>query len=103
MLDGDYHDGKRGNEIEKCYQCAKKKGFSIFAMQYGGACQADDRGLYDKDGTSDACWGGGLGGPFANDVYKIIEEPSTSEIPTITENQSTAQEPLSGGKDLLNH
>ena len=102
LLDGDYHDGKRANEIEMCYLCAKKKGFSIFSIQYGGACQADDRGLYDKYGASDACWGGGLGGPFANDVYKIIEETFTPEKPTITESPSTAQKPLPDGKAFLN-
>ena len=72
-------------------------------MQYGGACQADDRGLYDKDGTSDACWGGGLGGPFANDVYKIIEEATTSAKPITSEILPTTQEPLSDGKTFSNY
>ena len=75
MLDGYY--ANRVKAIEKCYQCALERNFTIFALQNGGMCRADNKGLYAKHGVSSACSGSGKGGPWANDVYKII--PGTPE------------------------
>ena len=69
LLDGD-HWKQRVDAIEKCYRCAKSKGFTTFALMYGGACNADDAGTYAKYGESSVCTDG-KGGPWANDVYMM--------------------------------
>ena len=50
--------------------CAKKRGYTMFAVQYGGTCRADNKGTYGKHNTSTVC-SNGLGGGYANDVYII--------------------------------
>ena len=78
MLDG--HHQSRVEAIEKCYQCVLDKNFTIFALQGGGNCRADNKGLYAKYGVSSACRGNGKGGPYANDVYKTISgTPKTGD------------------------
>ena len=59
--------------IEKCYIAAKSFGYSVFAIQNGGACRSSStaESTYNKYGPSTACLGDGEGGPFANDVYQI--------------------------------
>ena len=61
----------RNDAIDKCYHCAKKEGYKVFAVQDDGDCHADSVGDYSKHGTSTGCYGKGRGGIFANDVYRI--------------------------------
>ena len=61
----------RVEAIEKCYQCAKDKGFTIFALQNGGECRADEDGAYDKYGGPTGGCINGTGGGHRNDVYRI--------------------------------
>eukprot|EP00058_Branchiostoma_floridae_P000553 XP_002586041.1 hypothetical protein BRAFLDRAFT_110129 [Branchiostoma floridae] len=70
-LDGDYKS--RENPIEKCYQVALSRGFTVFAVQAGGWCggSADGLNTYNKYGPSTTCASDGEGGPYGNEVYKI--------------------------------
>jgi hypothetical protein len=69
-LDGEYK--KRQDPINKCFQVAKSKGHKIFAIQDGGWCASTaDLGSYNKYGNANEC-ADGKGGPWANDVYKIL-------------------------------
>ena len=61
----------RDSAIDKCYHCAKKAGYKVFAVQDDGDCHADSLGDYSKHGKSTKCFGKGRGGIFANDVYRI--------------------------------
>ncbi|XP_035667178.1 uncharacterized protein LOC118409908 isoform X2 [Branchiostoma floridae] len=72
-LDGGYHDRK--NAIEKCYQVAKERGFSVFALQNGGHCRSSaSAGLtYKTYGPSTSCGTDGEGGPWGNQVYQITD------------------------------
>ena len=45
-------------------------GFTLFAVQNGGECWADNAGTYGKYGPSEKCRDG-KGGDHANDVYNI--------------------------------
>ena len=71
ILDGNYQH--RSNAVEKCYQAAKKRGFSVFAVQNGGWCAASATAqiTFNKYGRSSACVSDGEGGPWANQVYHI--------------------------------
>ena len=63
---------KRNDAINKCFECARNHGFSVFALQDGGQCVGgNDVESYKKYGRSDACKSGGKGGPYANQVYGI--------------------------------
>ncbi|XP_019616699.1 PREDICTED: uncharacterized protein LOC109464206 [Branchiostoma belcheri] len=71
---GDMHNYKtRSNAVEKCYQAAKSRSFTVFAVQYGGQCfgSADGHNTYCKYGRSTACQADGKGGTWANEVYRI--------------------------------
>nr|XP_039248870.1 uncharacterized protein LOC120326615 [Styela clava] len=65
----------RHNAIQRCAQYAKSKGYSVFAVQNGGWCatskNAED--TFDKYGPSSSCRKNGEGGPWANQVYKLME------------------------------
>ena len=52
---------------------ARKRGYKVFAVQNGGECFLRPRTkiTYNKYGRSTKCRGG-KGGPWANDVYKLI-------------------------------
>lgn len=64
-----YHERKQ--PISKCADVAKRLGLKVFAIQNGGQCfgGADDNS-YKRYGSSENC-GDGVGGPLANDVYKL--------------------------------
>ncbi|KAI8492037.1 hypothetical protein Bbelb_304100 [Branchiostoma belcheri] len=70
-LDGDYEERK--NAVKKCYQVARSRWFTVFALQDGGQCfgSADAQNTYKKYGPSTACKGDGKGGGWANKVYQI--------------------------------
>ena len=69
ILDGAY--SARQDAIKKCYTVAKAKGDKIFALQDGGWCaSAPDENSYNKYGAATNC-SNGLGGGWANDVYRI--------------------------------
>nr|XP_039249479.1 uncharacterized protein LOC120327143 isoform X1 [Styela clava] len=66
----------RKEAIQKCGNYAKSKGYSVFAVQNGGWCatsiNAED--TFDKYGPYSTCRKDGEGGPWGNQVYKIVEE-----------------------------
>ncbi|XP_078703706.1 uncharacterized protein LOC144928887 [Branchiostoma floridae x Branchiostoma belcheri] len=72
-LDGSH--AARSNAIEKCYQVARSRGFTVFAVQDGGRCagSADGHNTYNKHGPSTDCGTDGQGGPWANEVYQITD------------------------------
>ncbi|XP_035695746.1 uncharacterized protein LOC118429374 [Branchiostoma floridae] len=74
-LDGFYK--ARANAIEKCYQVARSRGFTVFAVQDGGWCAGSANALntYRKYGPSRTCAADGEGGPWGNAVYKITGGP----------------------------
>ncbi|XP_035674439.1 uncharacterized protein LOC118414482 isoform X3 [Branchiostoma floridae] len=76
-LDGSYT--ARADAIEKCYQVAKSRGYSVFAVQNGGWCAGSANALstYRKYGRSSACGKDGEGGGWANEVYLITGAPIT--------------------------
>ena len=63
----------RTNVIEKCALAARKRGFHMFAVQYGGQCMASVTAekTFNKYGKSDNCLNDGKGGRWANNVYII--------------------------------
>jgi len=71
ILDGSYTH--RVNPIAKCAVAALSWGFNMFAVQHGGQCLASATAplTFYKYGKSTACWSGGEGGPWANEVYVI--------------------------------
>nr|XP_002732012.1 PREDICTED: uncharacterized protein LOC100374260 [Saccoglossus kowalevskii] len=72
-LDGSY--GSRAYPIEKCAQAARARGFKMFGVQNGGWCASSENAeeTYTKYGTSTACKSDGEGGPWANDVYILLD------------------------------
>ena len=72
ILDGAYW--LRANPIAKCAAAAMRRGYHMFAVQNSGWCAASKTAhrTFDKYGTSTACWNGGEGGPWANEVYFIV-------------------------------
>lgn len=65
----DYHIRK--TPISKCADIARGLGYKIFAIQNGGQCfSGPESKNYKKYGPSDKCRNG-VGGPLANDVYKL--------------------------------
>ncbi|XP_035696701.1 neurocan core protein-like [Branchiostoma floridae] len=70
-LDG--HFFYRQNGIEKCYQVALSRGFTVFGVTYGGACvgSADGHNKYMKRRRTTGCTRDGKGGHMAIEVYQI--------------------------------
>ncbi|XP_035677116.1 uncharacterized protein LOC118416147 [Branchiostoma floridae] len=70
-LDGHY--STRQDPIGKCYQVARSRGFTVFAVQNGGWCAGSANGhtTYNKHGASTGCGADGEGGGMANEVYQI--------------------------------
>ena len=52
-LDGDYRN--RLDPINKCYLCAKEKGFNLFVLQNGGECLVDITASFNEHEISSAC------------------------------------------------
>jgi len=71
ILDGSYT--VRENPLAKCNDAAAAKGYTIFAVQDGGAClsSSDAKAKYKTYGKSTACNANGNGGAMANNVYEI--------------------------------
>jgi len=63
----------RSDPILKCGQVARKRGYTVFAIQSGGMCFGGPRAEIDyrKHGVSRKCQDG-LGGAYANSVYRLI-------------------------------
>ncbi|XP_078602190.1 uncharacterized protein LOC144876595 isoform X2 [Branchiostoma floridae x Branchiostoma japonicum] len=74
-LDGRYES--RTDAVRKCRDAAAKRGYTVFAIQNGGWCAASADALqtYHRYGRSDACRADGEGGPWANEVYRIVTGP----------------------------
>ncbi|XP_035682150.1 uncharacterized protein LOC118419725 isoform X2 [Branchiostoma floridae] len=74
-LDGRYES--RTDAVRKCRDAAARRGYTVFAIQNGGWCAASANALqtYHRYGRSDACRADGEGGPWANEVYKIVTGP----------------------------
>ncbi|XP_066302872.1 uncharacterized protein [Branchiostoma lanceolatum] len=68
-LDGKFW--RRTNPIQKCYQVALSRGFTLFAVRNGQCFGAPGGNNYKKYGPSTACKPSGEGGPWVNEVYKI--------------------------------
>ena len=68
LLKGAYR--RRRYAIEKCGAAAKRRGYSVFAIQHGGWCASARYAFrtYRKYGKSRKCRNG-KGGPWANSVY----------------------------------
>ena len=66
------HYKRRQNPVQQCYNAAKAKGFSYFAVQDGGQCMssATAQNDYKKLGKFRECTSS-KGGPMANYVWKI--------------------------------
>lgn len=60
------------NAVAKCAKLARKRGYKVFALQYGGQCFSGARAHlgYSRYGPSNKCRRG-LGGAYANDVYRV--------------------------------
>ncbi|KAI8490320.1 hypothetical protein Bbelb_320580 [Branchiostoma belcheri] len=74
---GDMHSYQaRSDAIEKCFQAAKSRSFTVFAVQHGGQCfgSANGHNTYFKFGRSTACEADGKGGTWANEVYRITTQ-----------------------------
>jgi len=86
ILDGSY--GMRENPIEKCYEAANTRRFSVFAVQDGGWCASSllAAQTFDKYGNSSDCKSDGEGGPWANQVYLITSKLMVT-FPTIRRNK----------------
>jgi len=71
ILDGSYQH--RVSPIAKCAVAAMKRGYHMFAVQNGGQCFSSATAplTFNRYGESTACWNGGEGGPWANEVYFI--------------------------------
>ncbi|XP_066297373.1 uncharacterized protein [Branchiostoma lanceolatum] len=77
-LDGKY--GERQNAIDKCYQVALSRGFTVFAVQHSGQCFGSaDANTYNKHGPSTGCAADGEGGRSANEVYQITADGNWSQ------------------------
>ncbi|KAL5248306.1 hypothetical protein ACHWQZ_G017479 [Mnemiopsis leidyi] len=69
--------------VENCHDLAATRGNSVFAVQYMTQCYtaADAEATYQKFGQSSDCHNG-VGGSWANDVYKIVScPPDTADEP----------------------
>ena len=62
------------NPIEKCHTLAAGRGYNYFAVQARTECfTADNAGkTYKTYGRSNKCDRKGVGGTWAQDVYKIV-------------------------------
>ena len=60
------------SSVGKCADVAKELGYKLFAIQNGGHCMSSPlaESTYMKVGSSDKCKNG-IGGPTANDVYRL--------------------------------
>lgn len=74
LLDGSYM--QRAAAIRRCAKAAYDLHLHVFAVQNGGQCLGgtDANLSYNKYGSSTQCQGNGRGGPWANQVYKIISK-----------------------------
>ena len=75
LLRGNYQ--RRKFSIQKCALDAAKYAFKVFGVQNGGWCASGAHAFrtYAKYGASNRCRNG-KGGPWANDVYRIIGQLS---------------------------
>ena len=71
QLDGDYK--KRTDPVRKCYEAAKERGWSLFTLSDGGACNSgpDIIYTYGAKGELEDCMSEKGGDGWA-DVYAII-------------------------------
>ncbi|KAI8506479.1 hypothetical protein Bbelb_159060 [Branchiostoma belcheri] len=71
-----YNYQTRSDAVEKCYQVAKSRSFTVFAVQHGGQClgSADGHNTYYKFGRSFVCRADGKGGTWASEVYRITTQ-----------------------------
>jgi len=73
---------QRANKMQKCVQCAKEMGIKIFSLQANGWCAgttSDDDG-YKKYGPANNCPSSGLGGGWANNVYRLGPPPLKPDL-----------------------
>ncbi|XP_039253603.2 uncharacterized protein LOC120330759 [Styela clava] len=82
----------RNDPIIKCADYSWNQGFEVFGVQDGGWCASSKTAeqTYQKYGPSNACKPDEEGGPWANEVYKMIAVTTTtvSTTPTLPETTS---------------
>ena len=63
----------RPSPVDKCAEVSRRRGYTTFAIQDGGLCFSGPNAsaAYKMYGISRHCRDG-LGGPYANSVYRII-------------------------------
>ena len=73
LLQGSYHT--RSNPYDKCLEAALSFGYEVFSLQNGGQCgsAANAGSTYTQYGGSGDCRSDGEGGPWSNQVYKILK------------------------------
>lgn len=83
----------RLDPLRKCGEVARKRGYPVFALQRGGMCFGGPRAEIDYKmyGISRRCRDG-LGGTYANSVYRLIGE--TNQIKRISHRQLTRDSTL---------
>ncbi|KAL5248013.1 hypothetical protein ACHWQZ_G017250 [Mnemiopsis leidyi] len=66
----------RTGSYDRCLKSALHLGYEVFALQNSGWCASSPIAeiTYKKYGQSSNCLGDGKGGPFANQVYKIVHD-----------------------------
>lgn len=74
LLDGSYM--QRAAAIRRCAKVAYDLKLDVFAVQNGGQCLGGPQANlnYNKYGSSIQCQENGRGGPWANQVYRIISK-----------------------------
>ena len=76
----------RTRAIEKCALAARKRGFTMFAVQYGGQCMTGAKAehTFNRYNESNDCKANGKGGTWANNVYIIRGSLMDVMIPCFT-------------------
>ncbi|XP_070545888.1 uncharacterized protein [Ptychodera flava] len=100
-LDGSYQS--RNDAIRKCKEAAVSRGFTTFAVQNGGWCasSADAEITYQKYGRSTNCAGDGEGGGWANQVYRITNNPGLENLGCWKDTSKRAIGSLEGKDNML--
>ncbi|XP_065055660.1 uncharacterized protein LOC135684164 isoform X2 [Rhopilema esculentum] len=79
LLTGIYK--KRDDPVNDCATVSQHRGYSVFAIQNGGACFSGPKAAssYKRYGPSESCKGG-RGGAFSNSVYKLFDDGSVMSL-----------------------
>ncbi|XP_065648047.1 uncharacterized protein LOC105849214 isoform X2 [Hydra vulgaris] len=101
LLDNSYRN--RVDAIKKCYEAAKERGFTIFAVRDGGFCSACNDGAYRKYGLSNLCNENGKGNAMSNQAYVITEKLLYKYVGCWKDSDSRALTLLEGSAAVLDN